>query len=126
MRYWLVVLALLTLPACVTSSITMVSTDLLPGKEYRPNPIMKIHYSKTEAEINRLCRKKIPRYRGPTIIACAIIPADPKDVCHIYIQHDSKYLHHETGHCHGYADTFDYNKAHPDYLSEKQKRIKEI
>jgi hypothetical protein len=120
MRYALVVLALLTLPACITGRPTMVSSELLPGYNYRAIPNVHLNLYDDIEKLQAACMKVVPG-RWIYFDGCASVPRNPDHVCHIYVmRYDLKTRHHEMGHCHGYADTHSLLSAHPDYLTEAQ------
>jgi hypothetical protein len=96
----------------------MVSTDLLPGKTYRPNPLIRVHKLDTIEEVDAICRRFVRGYPDVHIEGCARLPHDPEDVCNIFLVDIKRWLLHETGHCFGFADTSDLNKKHPTFNKE--------
>ncbi|MFC1845080.1 hypothetical protein ACFLZ5_09875 [Thermodesulfobacteriota bacterium] len=87
------------------SSCTMVSKEMLPGMEYRENPIVEIieynDYEKLQKDCIKLLNKPDWKYSG-----CTLVPHDPTQKCVIRIMAgDEKTKEHEMAHCHGHADT---------------------
>ena len=101
----------------VLSSCTMVSREMLPGMEYRENPIVEIieydDYEKLQKDCIKLNKKPDWKYSG-----CTLVPHDPTQKCVIRIMAgDTKTKEHELAHCRGHADTLLPWKADFDFYN---------
>lgn len=90
-----IVLFVTTLNGCALLVDSICEDKLLPYvKEYRPNPNIKWHYVDGE-RVQQIC--------GAFTFGCAMVPENPKDVCHIYVEPNPPewLIKHEKDHCHG-------------------------
>ena len=99
------------------SSCTMVSREMLPGMEYRENPLVEIieytDYENLQKDCIKLNKKPDWKYSG-----CTLVPHDPDQKCVIRIMAgDEKTREHELAHCHGHADTLLPWKADFDFYN---------
>jgi hypothetical protein len=84
----------------------MISKKILPGMEYRENPLVEIIEYNDKALLQADCvkqhKKKDWQYSG-----CTLVPHDPQDTCIVRVMKgDERTKRHELAHCHGHADTF--------------------
>ena len=96
------VIALTALSSCST----MVSKEMLPGIEYREDPLIEIitydDYARLQEDCSKQHKKANWKYSG-----CSLVPHDPTQKCIIRIMAgDDRAKKHELAHCQGHADTF--------------------
>ena len=115
MRLILLVLAALLASCSTTPTPTLVSTELIAGYEYRPNPVVQVIRYSNQEELQRACTS-VTKRQNFTFRGCGIVPPDPDGVCIIRIMRgDTKTERHERAHCYGYTDTTLPWLAHPDF-----------
>lgn len=97
------------------SSCTMVSREMLPGMEYRENPLVEIIEYDDHEKLQEDC-SRLEKWPGWNYYGCTLVPHDPAGKCIIRIMAgDEKIKAHEIAHCHGHADTVLPWKADSDF-----------
>jgi len=94
------------LAAFALSSCTMVSNEMLPGIEYRENPLVEIIEYDDHAKLQEDCARQV-KETYLWFSGCSLLPQNPQKKCVIRVMAgDEKTIRHELAHCHGHADTF--------------------
>ena len=89
----------------LSSCSTMVSKEMLPGIEYRKNPIVEIVEYDDHARLQEDCIKQHTK-AYVNYFGCTLVPHDPTQKCIIRIMAgDDRTKKHELAHCQGHADT---------------------
>ncbi|MBW2505608.1 MAG: hypothetical protein JRD19_00895 [Deltaproteobacteria bacterium] len=88
------------------SSCTMVSNEMLPGMEYRENPLVGIIEYDDHANLQEDCTRQV-KETYLWFSGCSLVPQNPRKKYVIRVTAgDDKNIRHELTHCHGHGDTF--------------------